>query len=74
MDLDSFGIAVGVELLSLSLRSLPLNELRARCHFCEGDVALIEVNLPVILELLAGGYMSSATQGESSSVGGFQLA
>ncbi|WP_082933178.1 DUF2283 domain-containing protein [Mycolicibacterium elephantis] len=74
VDLDEFGMAVGVELLSLSLRSLPLADLWAKCHFRDEHAALIEENLPAILELLAGGQVSSATQGETSSVGGFQLA
>jgi len=53
VDLDSFGVAVGVEVLTLSLRGIVLSELSAKCHFREEDQALIH-KLPDIIEQLAG--------------------
>ncbi len=55
VDLDPAGFAVGVELLSLVPEALALDELRAKGRFRDADAALIEANLPVILEFLAAG-------------------
>lgn len=53
VDLDPAGVAVGVELLSLSPDSLPLRELREKGRFRDEDARLIEANLPTVLEFLA---------------------
>lgn len=55
VDLDPSGVAVGVELLSLSPESLALGELRAKGRFREEDARLLEANLPAVLEFLASG-------------------
>ncbi|HET9875409.1 MAG TPA: DUF2283 domain-containing protein [Mycobacterium sp.] len=55
VDLDPSGVAVGVELLSLSANALSLDELRAKGRFRAEDAELIEANLPTILEFLACG-------------------
>lgn len=55
VDLDPAGVAVGVELLSLSPDALSLPELRANGRLREEDAALIEANLPAVLEFLASG-------------------
>ena len=53
VDLDDFGVAVGVEVLTLSLHGIPLSWLTTKCHFREEDQALIR-KLPDIIEQLAG--------------------
>lgn len=60
VDLDPSGVAVGVELLSLSPDLLSLAELRAKGRFREEDARLIEANLPAILEFLAGSQAKPA--------------
>lgn len=69
VDLDDFGVAVGVEVLTLSLRGIPLSELTAKCHFREEDQALVR-KLPDIIEQLAGNASASQTDGEGTVVGG----
>lgn len=63
VDLDPSGVAVGVELLSLVPEALALEELCARGRFRAADAALIEANLPVILQFLAAGPDRPATPG-----------
>lgn len=53
VDLDPSGMAVGVELLSLSAAALPLGDLREKGRFRAEDVRLLEANLPAVLEFLA---------------------
>ncbi len=60
VDLDPSGVAVGVELLSLEQDSVSLADLRAKGRFRDEDARLIEANLPVILEFLAGGATAPA--------------
>lgn len=52
VDLDPFDVAVGVEVLTLSLRGIPLSELTTKCPFREEDQKLIR-KLPDIIEQLA---------------------
>lgn len=52
VDLNSYGIAVGVEVLTLSLRDIPLEELMARYHFRRKDQELVR-KLPDIIDLIA---------------------
>ena len=69
VDLDKFGVAVGVEVLTLSLRGIALSELTTKCHFREEDEALIR-KMPDIIEQLAGNASASQTDGEGTTVGG----
>lgn len=62
VDLDPSGLAVGVELLSLAPGSVPLDELRAKGRFRDEDARLIEANLPVILQFLAGGPAAATVE------------
>lgn len=53
VDLDRFGVAVGIELLSLSPGALPLGDLLTKGCLRDEDARLVEDNLPAILEFLA---------------------
>lgn len=55
VDLDRFGVAVGIELLSLDPAALSLTELRQKGCLRDEDARLVEANLPAILEFLAAG-------------------
>lgn len=69
VDLDEYDVAVGIEVLTLSLRGIPLSELTTKCHFREEDQALVR-KLPDIIEQLAGNASASQPDGEGTPVGG----
>ena len=55
VDLDPSGVAVGVELRSLTPESVPIDELCATAAFRAEDASLLRANLPAVLRFLAGG-------------------
>lgn len=73
VDLDRFGMAVGIELLSLSPDALSLAQLREKGCLRDEDARLVEDNLPAILEFLAGSPARPAHPG-AQSVDCFYLA
>lgn len=54
VDLDPSGVAVGVELLSLTPEQVPVDQLCAHGVFRAEDAELLRSNLPAILRFLAG--------------------
>ena len=73
VDLDSYGMAVGVEILTLSVRGLPLEELNQKCHFRPEHMSLL-AQLPSLVEHVAGSSAVAGTHGEGAIVDGGVLA